>query len=242
VILESLQQGFVQKASKCARYAFCGWLALCLTESQSWLLVFVMGKLRNPRRERFAVEVASMVPVDRAYLAAGFRSKPEWARPNGSKLAHVTEVAVRIAELRSEFTENSRLSVEYLQAKLLPAAEANAVDFFTKEGKLKSIDAITRDQGAAISTIKFHEDGTVAELRLIPKEAAVATLLRSVGAVVEHHAHLHVGADHADRFAVARNEYATTLAALSIEDQRILLDKINEELRTGEATEADASE
>jgi hypothetical protein len=113
-----------------------------------------MGKLRNPRRERFAVEVASMVPVDRAYLAAGFRSKPEWARPNGSKLCHVPEVAARIDELRGEFSSKCALTVEYLQQQLLPAATANVVDYFEADEKherrsrLKPLEALTREQGA----------------------------------------------------------------------------------------------
>src|ERR1700760_3976889 len=124
-----------------------------------------MGRLRNPRRERFAIEVASMVPVDRAYMAAGFRSKPEWARPNGSKLAHVPEVAARIDELREEFKANCALSVEYLQQQLLPAATANLLDYFEADGKhagknrMKSLDALTREQGAAISSVKFGDDG-----------------------------------------------------------------------------------
>jgi hypothetical protein len=175
-----------------------------------------------------------MVPVDRAYLAAGFRSKPEWSRPNGSKLAHIPEVAARIAELRKEFMASCQLSVEYLQAKLLPAAEANVVDFFTSDGKLKSIHTITRDQGAAISSIKFHDDGTVAELKLVPKEAAVSTLLKSVGAIVEQHqhAHLHAGFSPvglADRLNEARERMALALATLPVEDQQALVDAFDEE-------------
>jgi hypothetical protein len=228
---------FMRRSTNCIRYAFCGWLAECLTESQSWLLVFVMGKLRNPRRERFAIEVASMVPVDRAYLAAGFRSKPEWSRPNGSKLAHVPEVANRISELRDEFKANCALSVEYLQAKLLPAAEANVVDFLAADGKLKPIGAITRDQGAAISSLKFHENGEVAELKLISKEAAIGTLLRSIGAIVEQHQHLHAHqglgglGDRLDR-ALAR-------ARLTDSDQRVLVEAL--EQIEGDSTEVEAS-
>jgi hypothetical protein len=205
-----------------------------LTESRSWPQDFVMGKLRNPRRERFAVEVASMVPVDRAYALAGFKSAPEWCRPNGVKLSRIPEVAARIAELRNEFTASCQLSVEYLQAKLLPAAEANVVDFFTSNGKLKSIDSITRDQGAAISSIKFHQDGTVAELKLVPKEAAVSTLLKSVGAIVEQHQHAHLHAGFgptglADRLNEARERMALALAALPVEDQQALVDALEEE-------------
>jgi Terminase small subunit len=199
-----------------------------------------MGKLRNPRRERFAIEVASMVPVDRAYLAAGFRSKPEWARPNGSKLAHIPEVAARIAELRDEFKASCRLSVEYLQSRLLPAAEANVVDFINSEGKLKPFASITRDQGAAIASIKFHENGEVSELKLIPKDSAVNTLLRSIGAIVEQHQHAHlhgIASDGlADRLNAARERMALALASLTVDDQKVLvtaLEEIDQERHDG---------
>jgi hypothetical protein len=122
-----------------------------------------------------------------------------------------------------------QLSVEYLQAKLLPAAEANVVDFFASDGKLKAIHSITRDQGAAISSIKFHEDGTVAELKLVPKEAAVSTLLKSVGAIVEQHQHAHLHARFgseglADRLNAAREQFALQLATLSYADQVALVE------------------
>jgi len=146
--------------------------------------LLAMGRLRNPRRERFAVEVASMVPVDRAYLAAGYRSKPQWARPNGSKLAHTPEVAARIDELREEFKASCALSIEYLQQCLLPAAEANALDYFEDDGP-KKISALTREQAAAISAIKFNDEGSVAELKFHSKPEAVNTLLRSLGAIKE---------------------------------------------------------
>jgi hypothetical protein len=180
-----------------------------------------MARLRNPRRERFAVEVASMVPVDRAYLASGFRSKPEWARPNGSKLAHVPEVAARISELRSEFAAGCALSVEYLQAKLLPAAELNIIDFFEADDKIKPISKFSRDQGAAVASVKLHENGAVAELRFVPKDAAVNTLLRSIGAFTEHHIHdVAVPLPGlAERLRSARERFATQLAVLSDDDQ-----------------------
>ncbi|RXH31998.1 terminase small subunit [Bradyrhizobium zhanjiangense] len=204
-----------------------------------------MGKLRNPKREMFAVEVAAMTPVDRAYLAAGYRSKPKWARPNGSKLAAVPEVAARISELRREFTASCALSVEYLQRQLLPAAEANVADFLSDDGKVKALSALPREQTAAIAAVKFHENGAISELKLIPKEAAVNTLLRSVGAIVEQHAHAHahgfVGPEGlADRLNAARERMALGLATLSHEDQVVLANTL--EAITDETTDAPPSD
>jgi Terminase small subunit len=216
----------------CARYAFYGWLAVILTRIGPRKQVsFIMGKLRNPRRERFAIEVASMVPVDRAYMAAGFRSKAQWARPNGSKLAHVPEVASRISELRAEFAASCALSIEYLQQKLLPAAELNVIDLFGEGDKLKPISKLSRDQGAAISSIKFHDNGEVAELKFVPKDGAVNTLLRSIGGIVDQHAHLHAGVPLpglGERLRAARERFATQLAGLSHDDQLALAKAMEE--------------
>jgi hypothetical protein len=211
-----------QQSAKCVRYAFCGWLAEHLTESRSWPQVFVMGKLRNPRRERFAVEVASMVPVDRAYLAAGFRSKPEWARPNGSKLAHEPSVAARIAELQNEFKSNASLHVEYLQSLLLPAAEANFADFVSDDGadgpRFKKLNELTRAQAAAIQAISFGDDGAVTDVKLVPKTEAIKALMVSIGATgVQRHEHAVVGLG--DRLDAALNR----VRDLSYEDSVALL-------------------
>jgi phage terminase small subunit len=217
--------GSVRKSINRTRYAPGGWLATILTESGQWSQDFAMGKLRNPRRERFAVEVASMVPVDRAYLAAGFRSKPEWARPNGSKLCHIPEVAARIDELRGEFTSKCALTVEYLQQQLLPAATANVVDYFETDEKherrsrLKPLEALTREQGAAISSVKFGDDGTVAELKFHPKPAAVETLMRSIGAIRE------AAIDNNINFRVG-DQVDTGLKTLSFEDSKLILDAL----------------
>jgi phage terminase small subunit len=195
-----------------------------LTESRSWPQDFVMGKLRNPRRERFAVEVASMVPVDRAYLAAGFRSKPEWARPNGSKLAHEPSVAARIAELQNEFKSSAALHVQYLQSLLLPAAEANLADFVSDDGtdgpRFKKLSELTRTQAAAIQAISFGDDGAVTDVKLVPKTEAVKALLTSIGATgVQKHEHSVTGLG--DRLDLALKR-----ARLSYDDTKVLLEVV----------------
>jgi hypothetical protein len=78
-----------------------------------------MPKLRNRKRETFAVEVAAMTPLDRAYVLAGYADS-KWACYNASKLAHIPEVARRIDELQAEFADRSGIRAEYLQRKLLP--------------------------------------------------------------------------------------------------------------------------
>jgi phage terminase small subunit len=87
-----------------------------------------MPALRNQRHERFAVEVAAMTPLDRAYVAAGHRETS--AKYNASRLANHPKVAARINELGREFAMRSGIHAEYLQRLLLPLAEANVQDLY----------------------------------------------------------------------------------------------------------------
>src|SRR5262245_28861399 len=138
-----------------------------------------MPKLTNRRRERFAIEIAAMVPLEQAYVAAGFKDS-QWARFNASKLSHHPEVAARIQELQDEFAARSQLSVEYLQAQLLPLLEANPRDLFqpaidaagNRVNKLRPISEMPRRLAAAISRFKVDEQGTVREIVMADKISA----------------------------------------------------------------------
>jgi len=152
-----------------------------------------MSKLKSRKREMFAIEVASMTPLATAYVLAGYADTP-WARYNASKLAHVSEVAARIDELQTQFSERSGIHAEYIQRKLLPLIEANPKDLYEtqddgkgqKVDKLRSISEIPRDLAAAIQKIKCDpETGTIAEIFLYNKTEAGNVLLRSVGGILD---------------------------------------------------------
>jgi phage terminase small subunit len=142
------------------------------------------------REELFAHEVAAFTPPDRAYLTAGFRSRPEFARGNACRLLRKPEVAKRIDELREEFRSRCALHVEYLQELLLPIVEANPLDYFkTEKAKgsnrnrttFKDLKKLRREQGLAISSLKLSDEGTVAEVKFHGKNEAAKTLLATLG-------------------------------------------------------------
>jgi hypothetical protein len=115
------------------------------------------------------------------------------------------------------------LSVEYLQALLLPVAEANVLDFFKSEdGRLvpRPISELKRDHTAALAAIKVDKSGAL-ELKFHNKTEAVNVLLRSIGGIVEKHEH-DVGRGLAERLDAAR----LRLEQLSLEDQRVLADTL----------------
>ncbi len=75
-----------------------------------------MPALNDQKLEHFARDVASMIPVDRAYIAAGFKpSLLAWH--DGKALALRPAVAARIEELRAEFRERALLHAQYLQRR-----------------------------------------------------------------------------------------------------------------------------
>jgi hypothetical protein len=152
-----------------------------------------MPKLASRKREIFAIEVASLTPLGRAYVLAGYRDTP-WARYNASKLAHVPEVSARIDELQAQFSERSGIHAEYIQRKLLPLVEANPKDLYKtmddgngrKIETLRSISEIPRDLAAAIQKLKIDpETGAIIEVTLASKSEVGNILLRSLGGFVD---------------------------------------------------------
>jgi hypothetical protein len=152
-----------------------------------------MPKLKSRKREMFAIEVATMTPLASAYVAAGYRDTP-WARYNASKLAHVPEVAARIDELMTEFSDRSGIKAEYIQRKLLPLIESDPRLLFetrddgsgNKIDKLKAVSALPSGLAAAIQKIRFDpKTGAVTGIDLHSKNETGNTLLRSVGGLVD---------------------------------------------------------
>jgi hypothetical protein len=152
-----------------------------------------MPALKNRRRERFALEIASMTPLGKAYTESGFKASP-WAPYNASKLMHDPAVAARIDELRTVIGDRAGIHAEYIQRQLLPLVEANAQDLFNtlpvagggKRDALRPISELPRDLAAAIKKIKCDpETGAVTEIDLYNKTEAGTVLLRSVGGLVD---------------------------------------------------------
>jgi hypothetical protein len=157
------------------------------------------------REELFAHEVAAFTPPDRAYLLAGFKSRPEFARGNACRLLRKPAVVRRVDELRAEFRELCALNVEYLQALLLPIVECNVLDCFEQAGqsaapaasrkwktgpaseaassrlRFKPLDRLRREQGLAIAGLKLGENGAVVDIKFHGKNEAAKALMATLG-------------------------------------------------------------
>jgi Terminase small subunit len=154
-------------------------------------------RLRNSKHEKFAREVAALTPLATAYREAGFLGDLRWHRYNASKLANKPNVKARIEELRVEFEAMSAIHVEYVRHQLLRTIEADPRDLFERDSgdptgkrfRLRSIADLPRHLTAAIAKLKIDpETGAPVEVSLADKNAAAATLLRSLpGGAVERH-------------------------------------------------------
>jgi Terminase small subunit len=157
--------------------------------------------------ELFAHEVAAFTPPAKAYMAAGFKSRPEFARANVCRLLRKPAVAQRVNELRTEFRGDCALQLEYVQELLLPIVEANVLYCFeaaaeppakTKRRKggrkdatpalaadpsrlrFKPLDRLRREQGLAIPGLKLGENGAVVDVKFHSKTDAARTLMATL--------------------------------------------------------------
>jgi phage terminase small subunit len=103
-----------------------------------------MGKIQNPRYERFAQELASGKTADAAYEAAGYRKH----RGNAARLSANEHIKERVREIQSIGAERAALTVQSLideaeQARIkamdAPNGAAAAVSAITAKAKLAGL-------------------------------------------------------------------------------------------------------
>jgi phage terminase small subunit len=149
-----------------------------------------MPTLKNQREELFAHEVAAFTEIGRAYLLAGYQSRPEFARANACRLMRKTRVQDRIDELRAEFRKHCALNLEYLQETLRPIVDADMAEFVTAKDdgaeaqgrqRFKDFAELGRRQGLAVSSVKLGDNGEIVELKLHNKIEAAKALMVSLG-------------------------------------------------------------
>jgi hypothetical protein len=91
--------------------------------------------LRNPRHERFAVELATGETADGAYTAAGYRAN----RSNAARLSASRDIQNRVAEIQSLGAERAAITVE----TLIEAEAARSKAMGEKGGAAAAIAAVT---------------------------------------------------------------------------------------------------
>jgi phage terminase small subunit len=147
-----------------------------------------MPQLKNRKHEIFALELASGAPLLSAFLAAGYKDSYS-ARYNASRLRNNDRVKERVNELLQEHADRTAIKVEWVQNKIAPFLEVDAVELYEPSGdldnpsklELKPLSALPERLRKAITRIRLDpESGRPVEIFLVDKLAAANTLLRSL--------------------------------------------------------------
>jgi phage terminase small subunit len=153
-----------------------------------------MPVLKDPRRERFAQEIAKGTIQKDAYVAAGYRVSDESSKPAASRLIKKPEVRGRIQELLEESAKAAGITITRVFVELGKLGFANMDDYVKRQGDgtaYVDLSKVDRDQMAAVSeiTVDEYQDGRGEDARpvkrvkfkLSDKRAALADIGKHLG-------------------------------------------------------------
>ena len=141
-----------------------------------------MPALKNPRRERFAQNVAQGMTLEAAFLAAGYKTPGG----NSATVRWKPDVAQRIDELLGLAAAKAGVTVERIVNELAKIAFANAGDYFEwgPDGvKIRASDDLTEAQRAVVAEAveTRTEAGGSIRIKLSDKQGALEKLGRHLG-------------------------------------------------------------
>lgn len=149
-----------------------------------------MPVLANTKHERFACEVAKGVPLEKAYVLAGYRPDPK----NAARLTKNDGVRARIDEILTQAAKKVGVTIESVMAELAKIGFANIADYVDVSGDVPSISLaeVPRDKLAALSEIttetvfERRDGGKPTEVRRVKiklwdKRAALVDLGKQLG-------------------------------------------------------------
>src|SRR5262245_26319832 len=82
----------------------------------------------NARQEKFARLLAEGMPQSRAYVEAGYEARGNSAEAHASALVRIGKVAFRLAELRAENANASKITVQSVTQMLIAAYELSMTE------------------------------------------------------------------------------------------------------------------
>lgn len=153
-----------------------------------------MAVLKNPKHERFAVELAKGKSQADAYKKAGYKPSEQHA----SRLARNGKISARVSALLQGAAKRAEISIADVISELAKIGFANMADYMRvgPDGDpCLDFSALSRDQAAALSevTVEDFKDGRGEEVRnvrrvkfkLLDKRAALVDIGKHLGAFVD---------------------------------------------------------
>jgi hypothetical protein len=137
-----------------------------------------MPALKNPVHDSMCRDVAGGMSREATWRAHGFGSR------NSTRFFKRPEVAARVEELRQEFNEGSKISLAYLQEKLLNFTTADIGRYLEKRPysdklRVKDLTALPPELRACVSEVTIDKNGTL-NFRLHDKTKAIEALIKTV--------------------------------------------------------------
>lgn len=121
-----------------------------------------MGKLNNPKHERFCLEYLKDMNATRAYVRAGYKDSKA-AESSACMLLKNPKVAARVRELQKEADEALKLEAHRVIRNLSLMSDFDILDYYNDDGSLKVLSELTPEQRVAIvgierDSIKMGDD------------------------------------------------------------------------------------
>lgn len=147
-----------------------------------------MSKL-TIKQETFCIEYCKLRNATKSALKAGYSAATAYSI--GQENLKKPEIIERIAEIRAEYLEQSKIEGQDIVNALIEHAFWNIQDFIDDGNVIKDLKTIDRETAAPIAGIKIKETFTTVggittkevttELKLSDKRAALVDLGRHVG-------------------------------------------------------------
>ena len=179
--------------------------------------------LANARHEAFAQARAKGMSADSAYAAAGYRPN----RSNAAQLNAKQHVRARVAEITARGAARAEIDIARTLTELGRLGFSDIRRLMDANGNLKPIHDLDDDIAAAVASIEVvsrpvgkNPDGSteieyVHKVKLWPKNAALDTIAKHLGMLVDRTQH-----DVTDAFAQAIAEISRRGSAVPVASQR----------------------
>lgn len=138
--------------------------------------------LNNPKFEMMARDIAGGMSEWAAFLAAGYSPKSNSGYHR--EITRRSDFIARVEELREKFNEGSKISLAYLQERLLAFTTADIGNFLEKRPyseklRVKDLTALPPELRACVSRVTIDKNGTL-NFELHDKTKAIAELIKTV--------------------------------------------------------------
>lgn len=136
----------------------------------------------TPKMQKFVSEYLVDLNATKAVLRAGYKMTEKAAATQGNRLLRKAEIQEALRNAREAQERRTEITADRVLQELAHVAFANTTDFVKLSGGrvfLTDTDDLSRDQTAALSTIKEGRDGV--EVRLHDKIRALELLGKHLG-------------------------------------------------------------